>query len=70
MWKHLWEQSFPMTEEEYDAQLDAVCLLFQHRYLFLRSTPLISLSLHRAHHLSFSAPHISVPLHLTPLFVL
>jgi len=24
MWKHLWEQSFPMTEEEYDAQMDAV----------------------------------------------
>mmetsp|Transcript_52666 Transcript_52666/g.105511 ORF Transcript_52666/g.105511 Transcript_52666/m.105511 type:complete len:162 (-) Transcript_52666:175-660(-) len=24
MWKHLWEQSFPLTEEEYDAQLDAV----------------------------------------------
>jgi len=24
MWKHLWEASFPMTEEEYDAQMDAV----------------------------------------------
>jgi len=24
MWKHLWEQSFPMTEEEYNNQLDAV----------------------------------------------
>eukprot|EP00288_Rhodomonas_lens_P013424 CAMPEP_0177710628 /NCGR_PEP_ID=MMETSP0484_2-20121128/11435_1 /TAXON_ID=354590 /ORGANISM="Rhodomonas lens, Strain RHODO" /LENGTH=202 /DNA_ID=CAMNT_0019222319 /DNA_START=67 /DNA_END=675 /DNA_ORIENTATION=+ len=24
MWKHVWEASFPMTEEEYDAQLEAV----------------------------------------------
>eukprot|EP00277_Geminigera_cryophila_P012280 CAMPEP_0179442940 /NCGR_PEP_ID=MMETSP0799-20121207/26397_1 /TAXON_ID=46947 /ORGANISM="Geminigera cryophila, Strain CCMP2564" /LENGTH=85 /DNA_ID=CAMNT_0021228507 /DNA_START=153 /DNA_END=410 /DNA_ORIENTATION=- len=24
MWKHLWEQSFPMSEDEYNAQLDAV----------------------------------------------
>ena len=24
MWKHLWEQSFPMSEDDYNAQLDAV----------------------------------------------